>query len=47
MVSKNPRREVRGRLDAKFVGEIFELAETQTSLMTDKLNGAFKKSKVC
>ncbi len=37
-VSKNPRCKVGGRLDVTFAGEIFEVSETKTIYITDKLN---------
>ncbi len=38
VVSKNPRHEVGGRLDLTFAEELFEIAEAQTTYMTDELN---------
>ncbi len=37
-VCKNPRNKVGGRLGVTFTDEICEVAETQTTNITDKLN---------
>ncbi len=46
MVSKNPRRKVRGRLDVALADGICEVAESQATNMTEQFNWAFKKSKM-
>ncbi len=46
MVSKNPCRNVGGCFGVTFAGDIRDIAETQTTNMTDELNRAFKKSKI-
>ncbi len=35
IVYKNPHREVKGRLDVTFADEVCEIAETQTTCMTE------------
>ncbi len=37
-VKKGPHCKVGGRLDVTFAGEICEVAETETTYVTDKLN---------
>ncbi len=46
IVYKIPRRKVGGRLDVTFVDEICEVAETQTTYITDELDWMLKKSKI-
>ncbi len=43
--SKNPRRKVGGHFDATFADEICEVAETQTTYITDELNWSPKRAK--
>ncbi len=46
MVSTNPRRKVRRRLDVTFTDKSFEMTKTQAAYSTDKPTGTFKKTKI-
>ncbi len=46
MISKNPRRKVGGRLDVTFADEVFEVAETHNTFMTDEFSRALKQSEI-
>ncbi len=46
MASKNPHREVGGRLEVTFVDKIGEIAGIQATNRINELNWVFKKNKI-